>query len=120
MKPTTSATSGLPAMALQRRPRPLLQRALALEHLAEGRTQTVDLPAAPARRRFSPMRFSPARCAALADHRAVGDDVGHHAGKPADHRPAADAHELVHGRQPAEDRPVLDHAHAPPAWRCSP
>ena len=42
-KATTSSTSGLPACFSPARAHPLLQRALALEHLGEGGAQAVDV-----------------------------------------------------------------------------
>src|SRR5579875_3423289 len=45
---------------------------------------------------------------AIAQDRAVGNDVALDAGDPADHRILADAHELMDGAEPAEDRVVAD------------
>ena len=97
-KSTTSCTSGLSGVLLGGPAHPLLQVALALEHLAEGGAQAVDvvaLGAAP----LKPDEVQPGEMRPLADDRAVGDDVGDDAGHAADHRAAAEAHELVHGRR---------------------
>ena len=59
---------------------------------------------------LQPDEVEPGEVRPLADDRAVGDDVGDHAGQAADHRAAAEAHELVHRREAAEDHVVLDDA----------
>ena len=86
----------------------------------EGGAQPVDVVARRRRRRFRPTRFRPGEMRPLAHDRAVGDHVGDDAGQPADHRAAAEAHELVHRRRarraPRSPRP----RNARRGWRCSP
>src|SRR5690348_1128820 len=45
---------------------------------------------------------------AVADHRAIGNDIAFDAGDAADHGVATDADELMHRRQAAEDGVILD------------
>src|SRR6185312_15256314 len=46
---------------------------------------------------------------AVAHHQPIWDHVALDPGHAADHRVPPDAHELMHRRQPAEDRVILDH-----------
>ncbi len=85
----------------------LLERALALEHLGEGGAEAVHVGAlGPAALEADEVEAG--EVGALADHRAVGDDVRDDAREAADHRSAAEADELVDRGEAAEDDVVPD------------
>ncbi len=86
---------------------PLHQRALACEQHAIGLAQLVDVLAGKAVA-LEADNVQPRQIGAVAEHHAEGNDVLLDPGHAADKTVGADAHELMHGAEAAEDGVVAD------------
>ena len=110
---------GDPGKALGGLVDPVAQRPGRVEQKLIGAAQALDVLAAEAAALHAD-DVEAGEPRAVADHLAVGDDVALDPGHAADHRVPADADELMHRRQPAEYRVILDDDMAGRASRCWP
>ena len=117
MNSTICCTSGLAENIFSTSSSRSIKRALAREQHAIGLAQLVDLLAGKAMALEADDVESGER-GAVAEHHAEGNDILLDPRHAADEGMGADAHELMHGGEAADDGVIADRSHGRRASRC--